>query len=219
MASSPDLQTGFRVAHLANGGGHALRPGPYPSGLSRVRLYEASDSGSSRTPSPHCLPDPSRLMMPTRPVVVRAASAVPRVPAFRLPSASPPSCDWSAVESFHLHSIVQRLVAHWKKSQASRRQLESAGNARQKVPAFRGAGARRRDSRHVQAWRETRLFDLARPGMPAGPSLSQQSQSARTGAQRRQVPGGRRGAASDSTGGYSSGAASSPRTPSASGTT
>jgi hypothetical protein len=36
------------------------------------------------------------------------------------------------------------------------------------VPAFRGAGARRRDSRHVQAWRETRLFDLARPGMPAG---------------------------------------------------
>jgi len=58
-------------------------------------------------------------MMPTRPVVVRAASAVPRVPAFRLPSASPPSCDWSAVESFHPHSIVQRLVAHWKKPHAS----------------------------------------------------------------------------------------------------
>jgi len=58
-------------------------------------------------------------MMPTRPVVVRAAPAIPRVPAFRLPSASPASCDWPAVESFHLHSVMQRLVAHWKKSQAS----------------------------------------------------------------------------------------------------
>src|SRR5664279_671308 len=94
MASPPDLQTGFGVGHPTKPGGHALRPGPYPSGLSRVRLYEASDSGSSRTPSPHCLPDPGRLMMPTCPVVVRAASAIPRVPAFRLPSASPASCDW-----------------------------------------------------------------------------------------------------------------------------
>src|SRR5664280_1678073 len=95
MASPPDLQTGFGVGHPTKPGGHALRPGPYPSGLSRVRLYEASDSGSSRTPSPHCLPDPGRLMMQTCPVVVRAASAIPRVPAFRLPSASPASCDWS----------------------------------------------------------------------------------------------------------------------------
>jgi hypothetical protein len=58
-------------------------------------------------------------MMPTCPVVVRAAPAIPLVPAFWLPSASPASCDWQAAESFHLHSIVQRLVAHWKKSHAS----------------------------------------------------------------------------------------------------
>ncbi len=57
-------------------------------------------------------------MMPTRPVVVRAAPAIPRVPAFRLPSASPASCDWPAVESFHLHSVMQRLVAHCRKSHA-----------------------------------------------------------------------------------------------------
>jgi hypothetical protein len=51
-------------------------------------------------------------MMPTCPVVVRAASTIPLVPAFWLPSASPANCDWQAAESFHLHSITQRLVAH-----------------------------------------------------------------------------------------------------------
>jgi hypothetical protein len=73
-----------------------------------------------------------------------------------------------ALHDFWHPTRLRKMVPAWKKSQASRRQLECAGNARQKVPAFRGAGARRRDSRHVQAWRETRLFDLARPGMPAG---------------------------------------------------
>ena len=37
---------------------------------------------------PPCLPDPSRLAVPTRPVVVRAAPAFPSVSWVRLPSAS-----------------------------------------------------------------------------------------------------------------------------------
>ena len=60
VASPPDRQTGFGVGpHRTSGTGHALHTGPYPSGLSRLWTYGASDSGSSRTPSHHCLPDPS----------------------------------------------------------------------------------------------------------------------------------------------------------------
>ena len=54
--------------------GHALHTGPYPSGLSRHWTYGASNSGSSRTPSHHCLPDPDRLTVPTRPVRCRSCS-------------------------------------------------------------------------------------------------------------------------------------------------
>ena len=53
---------------------HALHTGPYPSGLSRHWTYGASNSGSSRTPSHHCLPDPSRLTVPTRPVRCQGCS-------------------------------------------------------------------------------------------------------------------------------------------------
>jgi hypothetical protein len=57
-----------------SGADHALHTGPYPSGLSRLWNYGASDSGSSRTPSHHCLPDPSRLTVPTRPVRCQGCS-------------------------------------------------------------------------------------------------------------------------------------------------
>ncbi len=50
--------------------------------------------------------------MPTRPVVVRAAPTLTGVSRVRLPSASPDRCDGPAMESFHLHSVMQRLVAH-----------------------------------------------------------------------------------------------------------
>ena len=79
-------------------------------------------------------------MMPTRPVVVRAAPTIPRIPAFRLPSASPASCDWPAVESFHLHSVMQRLVAHCRKSHARIPDAWEARNCRQVGGARRGAG-------------------------------------------------------------------------------
>jgi hypothetical protein len=75
VASPPDPQTGFGVdPHRTSDTGHALHTGPYPSGLSRLWTYGASDSGSSRTPSHHCLPDPSRLTVPTRPVRCRGCS-------------------------------------------------------------------------------------------------------------------------------------------------
>ena len=78
VASPPDPQTGFGVdppaALTRSGADHALHTGPYPSGLSRLWTYGASDSGSSRTPSHHCLPDPDRLTVPTRPVRCQGCS-------------------------------------------------------------------------------------------------------------------------------------------------
>ena len=75
VASPPDRQTGFGVGpHRTSGTGHALHTGPYPSGLSRLWTYGASVSGSSRTPSHQCLPDPSRLTVPTRPVRCQGCS-------------------------------------------------------------------------------------------------------------------------------------------------
>jgi hypothetical protein len=62
------------AALARSGADHALHTGPYPSGLSRLWTYGASDSGSSRTPSHQCLPDPSRLTVPTRPVRCQGCS-------------------------------------------------------------------------------------------------------------------------------------------------
>ena len=53
--------------------GCALRPGPHPPGSSRFIAYGALPLVHSRCTSPSCLPDPSRLAVPTRPVVVGAA--------------------------------------------------------------------------------------------------------------------------------------------------
>ena len=61
---------------------------------------------------PPCLPDPSRLVVPTRPVVVRAAPAFPNVSWVRLPSASADRCDGLQEGSFHPLTVKQRLAAH-----------------------------------------------------------------------------------------------------------
>src|SRR6266576_646174 len=61
---------------------------------------------------PPCLPDPSRLVVPTRPVVVRAAPTFPSVSWVRLPSASADRCDGPQEGSFHPLTVKQRLVAH-----------------------------------------------------------------------------------------------------------
>src|SRR5438552_17567757 len=61
---------------------------------------------------PSCLPGPDHLAVLTRPVVVRAAPALPCAPRIGLPSASPACCDRPATESFHLRPVAWRLVAH-----------------------------------------------------------------------------------------------------------
>jgi hypothetical protein len=57
------------------------------------------------------LPDPDHLAVLARPVVVRAASALLRIPGIKLPSASPARCDGPAAVSFHHRSVQERLVA------------------------------------------------------------------------------------------------------------
>src|SRR5262249_41947193 len=61
---------------------------------------------------PSCLPDPSRLTVPPRCVVIRAAPALPCVSRVRLPLASVGRCDGSLEGSFHPLTVKQRLVAH-----------------------------------------------------------------------------------------------------------
>jgi hypothetical protein len=74
----PPHQTTWPASESAwttfSGPDRALHIGPYPSGSSRHWTYGASNSGSSRTPSRHCLPDPGRLTVPTRPVRCRGCS-------------------------------------------------------------------------------------------------------------------------------------------------
>ncbi len=65
---------------------------------------------------PPCLPDPSRLAVPTRSVVIRAAPALPCVPRVRLPIASVDRCDSPQEGSFHPLTVKQRLVAHSSRS-------------------------------------------------------------------------------------------------------
>lgn len=52
-----------------------------------------------------CLPDPRRLEVPARPVVVRAAPTSAYISTHRLPSASPACCDRPAVGVFHPYPV------------------------------------------------------------------------------------------------------------------
>src|SRR6266508_3376018 len=61
---------------------------------------------------PSRLPDPGRLAVPTRPVVVGAAPTLPCDSRVGLPPASASRCDGSKAESFHLRTVKRRLVAH-----------------------------------------------------------------------------------------------------------
>ena len=107
-------------------------PARYPSGLSRHWTYGASDSGSSRTPSHHGLPDPGHLTVPTRPVRCRGCSHhpvrshVPAAPSFtsqlRLTSGgvlSPP-LDSPAPRGARTASNSHRLLPSPRRSPARR---------------------------------------------------------------------------------------------------
>ena len=87
-------------------GGRALLTGPYPPGWSRRRDYGAFPTGSNCVYTfPSHLPDPGRLVVPTRPGVVGAAPTLTCVPRLGLPPASKACCDRPTVESFHLHPV------------------------------------------------------------------------------------------------------------------
>src|SRR4030095_13810637 len=67
---------------------------------------------SSAYTFPSRLPDPGRLAVPPRPVVVRAAPTLPSASQVRLPPASTACCDRPQTESFHLRPDTWSLVAH-----------------------------------------------------------------------------------------------------------
>ncbi len=61
---------------------------------------------------PSRLPDPDRLAVPTRPVVVGAAPTLTRVSGLGLPPASAGCCDSPQVRPFHPHQVKWHFVAH-----------------------------------------------------------------------------------------------------------
>ena len=97
--------------------------------------------------------------MPTRPVVVRAAPTRTGVSRPRLPSASPACCDRPGMESFHLHPVMQRLVAHEVPDPGAEPDPEDAADA---ARACRAAHPRLRPARHHHLVR--RAGDRHRPG-------------------------------------------------------
>ena len=69
------IHIGFGVDRTrATGHGHALHSGPHPPGSSRYIAYGALHRRFLAYTFPHRLPDPARLAVPGRPVVVRTAS-------------------------------------------------------------------------------------------------------------------------------------------------
>src|SRR5512132_4479879 len=94
-------------------GGCALQTGPFPPGLSRHAAYGTSTTGSLALhllisldgPASSGRADPSRRCRGCFPPF----TGVPRI---GLPPASTNRCDGLPVESFHLHMVKWRLVAH-----------------------------------------------------------------------------------------------------------
>jgi hypothetical protein len=75
-------------------------------------LEELYNGGSSRTPSDLACQAPAVRQCRRALSLSGLLSAFPGVSRVRLPPASPACCDRPAVESFHLHSVLRRLVAH-----------------------------------------------------------------------------------------------------------
>jgi hypothetical protein len=93
-------------------GGRALQARPTSARFGAGRQLTGRQHWFLAYTCSSCLPDPGRLAVPTRPVVVGAAPTLPCASRVRLPPASPACCDKPAVESLHLHSVKRNLVAH-----------------------------------------------------------------------------------------------------------
>src|SRR4029434_10274238 len=87
---------------LLFGARRALLTGPHPPGSSRLcRLRGFHHWFTRRCTVLPCLPDPGRLAVPTRPVVVRAAPTLPGASQAGLPSASAGLLRQPSGGSFH----------------------------------------------------------------------------------------------------------------------
>src|SRR5215211_4167698 len=87
---------------IITGARRALLTGPHPPGSSRLcRLRGFHHWFTARYTVLPCLPDPGRLAVPTRPVVVRAAPTLPGASQAGLPSASAGLLRQPSGGSFH----------------------------------------------------------------------------------------------------------------------
>jgi hypothetical protein len=133
-----------------------------------VSLEGRNNTGFSRTPS-H-LASRTRTVWQCRPVPALSGllPTLTRVPGIRLPPASAACCDRPPVESFHLHSIRQRLVALEVPDPGARAhptdpaaQARSGGEAVPRLPparhhhAVRRVGGRHRHESPTPATRAT----------------------------------------------------------------
>src|SRR6478609_87147 len=94
-------------------GGCALQTGPYPPGLSRHLALRDFDHWFTCV-APSDLAGRTRIVWSCRhvPPLSGLLPALPGVPRIGLPPASARRCDGLLVESFHLHMVKWRLVAH-----------------------------------------------------------------------------------------------------------
>jgi len=86
--------------------------GPDPPGSSRWNDKRRNNAGSSRTPLHHARRTRAIWQYWHVPSLSGLLTALPGTTRVRLPSASLPCCDKTAVQVFHLHSNQQRLMAH-----------------------------------------------------------------------------------------------------------
>ena len=169
--------------------------GPYPPGWSWRTLLRGFHHWFLHSYTvPSCLPDPSRLAVPTRSVVVRAAPTFPSASWVRLPSASSACCDRSKVEPSDLHSVSWRLVAH---------QHVRASVARAGVASIDGRAFTRRFWRHSTMggktfpsdWRTGSTWDLVHEdvGLVERPGRSSWKPTPHTASRTRGIPSRRNG--------------------------
>jgi hypothetical protein len=93
---------------------------PRSTGFELARIQEALQHRFLTYTVPSRSPGPTHPAVLDRPDFVAAAPTLPGVSRIRLPPASPTCHDRPAVESSHLHSKQQRLVAHHRPSDTPR---------------------------------------------------------------------------------------------------
>jgi hypothetical protein len=152
------------------GARRALLTGPHPAGSSRLcRLRGFHHWFTRRCTVLPCLPDPGRLAVPTRPVVVRAAPTLPGASQAGLPPASAGLLRQPSGGSFH---PTRSHSASWR---TPRVQVESgralawpAGLTTRALDRWDVADQRLQQQRVVGVGGRQPTVARCRPGRPAG---------------------------------------------------